>query len=652
MGLQTPMDVLLHLPRKYDSFLYSSLDELKTMKPHQRVVLYGSIPEVPRFQRFASISKTTFHFCSDTGLDFDIEAWNQNYLSRFLVVGEFYTLVGAFDPKKHCLNLINIKRGKIPSEEALSPVYSLPNDFPNKDFRKIVQHCFSLVKGYIQEMLPSFLREKYRLLPKEEALWRCHFPRNLEDVRLGMRVLKYEEALCFCLKNRLIKDKNKAIVKQETKPVDIEQVRGFVRALPYTLTNDQKYAIKDILDDMSDESLMTRLLQGDVGSGKTLVAAVALFACFTRGQQGALMAPTDTLARQHFASISSLLSPYGIKVALLVGGQSTKEREAIKTDLVLGEIDVVVGTHALFSEDIIYKDLGLAIIDEQHKFGVAQRTTLSNKGDRADVLLLSATPIPRTLSLTLFGELDVSTLATFPFKARQVTTSIIEKKATLLNLPIKKELEEGGRVYLVCPQIEGSEDKKESSVLTIFDYFSKKYPGKVSLLHGKLKEEEKLEAIASFTSGKTPILVSTSVIEVGIDVKQAHLMEIFDPTHFSLSSLHQLRGRVGRDGKPAYCYLVYQGHDEDELEKLSVLVNSNDGFHIAEEDLKRRGPGTYAGTAQSGMPNFAFANLINDFAMFEAARIDAEEVLKHKSNAECASLIDRIDIDSDTISLA
>ena len=652
MGLRTPMDVLLHLPRRYDSFSYTPREELKHLSSHQRIVLYGVLPEAIRFRRFGGASRVDFKFSSDTGLDFDVVAWNRTYLTTFLKAGEDYTISATFDEKKHCLNLLNAKKGRIPPEEALVPIYSLPVDFPDKDFRAIVRKAFRTVQGYIQDILPLYLRQKYRLLPKEEALWKCHFPSCPEDIRLGMRVLKYEEALLFCLKNRLVKDKNKAVVKGELPKLDYPRIRDFVHHLPYTLTEDQKQAVKEILADMNSDALMTRLLQGDVGSGKTLVASIALFAASTRASQGAIMAPTDTLARQHYKNLSALLEPYGLKVGLLVGSLNSKERENIKIDLALGDIDVIVGTHALFSSDISYKNLGLVIIDEQHKFGVAQRTTLANKGDQADVLLLSATPIPRTLSLTLFGELDVSSLSTFPFAKRQVETAIIPKKATLLNAPIKEELARGGRVYLVCPQIDYSGEKKDSSVLAIYDYFAKKYPGKVALLHGKMKDEEKIEAIASFTDGSRPILVSTSVIEVGIDVKDAHLMEIFDPSHFSLSSLHQLRGRVGRDGEKARCLLVYDGNDEEEIEKLNVIVQSEDGFHIAEEDLKRRGPGTFAGTRQSGMPNFAFANLVSDFAMFEYARIDAEEVLRRRNEKECAELIERIDVEKDIISLA
>ena len=651
MGLVTPMDVLLHLPRKYDDYHLTDDKELFHLEPKKRVVIYGHIVEMPRVQRFGGHMKVTFVISTSCGLDFSVEAWNRSYLVTFLKPGEDYTLVASVDAKRHSLNLINIKKGKIREEDCLVPIYTLPLSFPDKDFRAIVKHCFALVQGAIQNIIPRYLREKYRLLDKEVALWKCHFPQSNEDIRLGMRVLKYEEALLFCLKNRLVKDKNKAVIKTEIPKLNLPEVRSFVRSLPYKLTQDQLNAVKEIIEDMNSDALMTRLLQGDVGSGKTLVACIASFAATTRRQQVALMAPTDALARQHYATFEAILSKHGLKVGLLVGGLSTAERNVIKRDLVLGDIDVLIGTHALFSSDIDYHNLGLVIIDEQHKFGVAQRSNLALKGDEVDVLLLSATPIPRTLSLTLFGELDVSTLSTYPFAKRDVATSIIPKKATLLNPPIQEELSRGGRVYLVCPQIE-NESEKASSVLHVYDYFAKKYPGKVALLHGRLKDEEKLEAIANFTSGTKPILVSTTVIEVGIDVKDAHVMEIFDPSHYSLSSLHQLRGRIGRDGNPAHCYLVYEGKDEEELDKLNVIVNSDDGFHIAEEDLKRRGPGTFAGTRQSGMPNFAFANLVSDFKMFELARIDAEYVLKHREDHENEDLIERIDIEQDVITLA
>ena len=652
MGIETPMDLLLHLPRRYDDYSYSSFEEVRNLKDKKRLVLFGRLAAPARMQRFGRTVKVTFQFCSSTGLDFSVEAWNRSYLMTFLKVGEDYTLVGNVDAKKHCLNLINIKKGKVEGEASLVPIYTLPSDFADKDFRALVRSYLKKMEGKIPNTLPSYLMERYHLLDRQTALAKCHFPASREDVISGMRVLKYEEALLFCLKNRLLKEKNKAVVKQEVPKLDIPKINAFLRAIPYHLTKDQQDAVRQILADMNDDALMTRLLQGDVGSGKTLVATIALFAATSRGQQGALMAPTDTLARQHYENLVPLLTPFGIQVRLLVGALSSRERENLKTELSLGQCDIVIGTHALFSKDIVYHNLGLVIIDEQHKFGVAQRASLASKGDRADVLLLSATPIPRTLSLTLYGELDVSSLSSFPFAKREVETSIIPKKIHAVHDPIKEELSHGGRVYIVCPQIEGDGDNKESSVLAAYAHFAERYPGKVGLLHGKMKEEEKIDAIARFSNGSRPILVSTSVIEVGIDVKQAHLMEIFDPTHFSLSSLHQLRGRVGRDGQPAKCLLVYDGHDEEELEKLQVIVDSEDGFHIAEEDLKRRGPGTFAGTRQSGMPNFAYVNLISDFSMFERARIDAEEILSHLGNTENKALVDRIDIESDAITLA
>ena len=385
---------------------------------------------------------------------------------------------------------------------------------------------------------------------------------------------------------------------------------------------------------------MYRLLQGDVGTGKTLVAMIALYANYLRGEQGAFMAPTDALARQHYKTFSKLLSPYGLKVALLVGSTPIKERSLIRKALINGEIDIVVGTHVLFSKDINYISLGLAIIDEQHKFGVNQRLLLTSKGENADLLLMSATPIPRTLALTLYGDLDVSTLTDFPFKARNITTKIVKDDESKIFAKIQKSIAENKRIFIVAPLIIESEEK-QISVEKLFAKYLLKFPGKVALLHGKLDQDDKNFALQDFISGDSPILISTSVIEVGIDVPNADLMIIYDPTHFGLASLHQLRGRIGRDGNEATCLLVTNTTDEEELEKLSVLVNSNDGFYIAEEDLKRRGHGELGGVRQSGIANFVFVNLVDDFRMFEAARDDAKFILNNSSEVGFKRIINK-----------
>jgi ATP-dependent DNA helicase RecG len=396
-----------------------------------------------------------------------------------------------------------------------------------------------------------------------------------------------------------------------------------INDLPYGLTQDQRQALFEIIDDMKRPQVMMRLLQGDVGSGKTIVAALALYANYTRRQQGALMVPTETLAKQHFKTIQSLFAANGIQVSLLLGSFNASQKAQVKERLSEGGVDILIGTHALFSEDVKFLNLGLAIIDEQHRFGVNQRDALKDKGAEADLLLMSATPIPRTLALSVYGDLDVSTLMQFPFSNRQVTTRLHHPEDKDIGQAIAAALMNRKRIYVIAPTIQ---DKTQGTyaVETLFEEYSKLYPHQVSLLHGKLTSEEKEEALNLFASGKKPILISTTVIEVGIDVKEATLMIIYDANHFGLASLHQLRGRIGRDGSHSLCILLTEDFDEEIVSRLEVLVQSNDGFYIAEEDLKRRGPGELLGSKQSGLPEFSYINLVTDFKILEAAKKDVE----------------------------
>jgi ATP-dependent DNA helicase RecG len=351
------------------------------------------------------------------------------------------------------------------------------------------------------------------------------------------------------------------------------------------------------------------------------------------------MAPTETLAKQHYETLKKTFEGTKVNVILLTGKMDNETKRGNLNDLEDGTADIAVGTHSLFSKSVHYAKLGLAIIDEQHKFGVNQRTLLASKGENADVLLMSATPIPRTLSLTIYGDLDVSTLNEFPSKKRDIATKIARTASKTVQKDVQTSLESGHRVYVVAPKIEGDEEESNISAKKVYETYEKLYPNKVALLHGRQDEEEKDAAIIAFKSGLCPILVSTQVIEVGVDVKQADLMLIYEPTHFALSSLHQLRGRIGRDGSSSKCYLLYDGRDEEELDKLNVLVQTEDGFKIAEEDLRRRGPGELLGVKQSGLPDFHFVNLVKDFKMLECARDDASYILNHAQEPQFAYIL-------------
>ena len=638
MGIFTPFEAINHLPRRYDSFYYASKAELASLVPNKRYVLLGKILTPIQVTRFAKISAAKFYLRDQYGDDYAMVAYNRPYLGKMFKEGDEVTVAATYDERRHELSIISLKKGEIGEDHRLVPVYSLPADYPNHSFAQLVKKSLEALKGQIYDHVPAMFMEKYRLIHREEAYWKCHFPSSPADLKAGRRVLKYEEALTFTLHNLLIKRANKALIKGKRFPLDREKVAGFIAKLPFTLTSDQAQAVKECLFDMGGDSLMTRLLQGDVGTGKTLVAAVLAYANYTRGEQTAIMAPTESLARQHLGYFSSLLEPFGIKVGYLSGLVKGKDRKAVISSLAEGSLDVLIGTHALFGPDVVYPNLGLAIIDEQHKFGVNQRTRLLGKGEQADLLLMSATPIPRTLSLTLYGDLDVSSLAVFPFKKRDVETKIVPANYKRAALTIAKALGENRQVYVIAPKIEGEGDE---SVEAVYAKISAYFPGLCVLLHGQLDEESKAAALEEFKSGKKPILIATSIVEVGIDVKNAGMMFVFSPTSFSLSSLHQLRGRIGRDGQKAYFYMCLSAPSEEEKEKLNVLVNSSDGFEIAEADLRLRGPGTLAGTKQSGFPEFAFLSPVNDLKIFECARGDAAYIIEHQGEREFLYLLSK-----------
>jgi ATP-dependent DNA helicase RecG len=628
MGIKTPLDVLKHLPRRYDSYAYTPRNDLHVDK--ERIVLLGRLRSpLSRPLRFSHRSLYRFYFESVEGEVIQVEAWNRDYLGKFLVSGELYTLSGFYDKKRNCLSLNNILKGEIKPEESLKPIYALPKSISNHSFVSLVKRCLEMTSS-IDEPVPPMFMKKYRLINPLEAYKKVHEPTSLNDVHAGMRLFKYEEALSFSLKNQIVREENRSLFKDHRRQIDMDKLRSFISSLPYKMTDDQRKAMDECLVDMDSPHVMYRLLQGDVGTGKTLVAALLAYANHLRSEQTALLAPTDSLARQHYENLTSLFKGTNMTIGLLTGNMSSEERRGTLEDLEDGTIDLIIGTHALFSKGVNYAYLGLAIIDEQHKFGVNQRALLLDKGEHADLLLMSATPIPRTLCLTIYGDLDVSTLSSFPSGKRDVATLIKKPDDASIQKMVVESIDSSHRVYVVVPQIEGEDDSSLTSVKKVYERYSKLYPNKVTMLHGKMNEEEKESANLAFRSGLCPILVATSLIEVGIDVKPANLMIIYSPSHFSLSSLHQLRGRIGRDGSKANCVLAYEGDEEEEMEKLQILVSNDDGFKIAEDDLRLRGPGELAGTRQSGLPDLIYSNLIDDFKIYEVARDDATYILRHR----------------------
>ncbi len=636
MGIFSYYDVVNHLPRRYEDLNYTHDQGLIDK---ERVVLLGKVTSVPKVVKTRNISIVRFDFITSNRRYFRVVAFNRPYLGKIINLADDFTLVGNYDLKKNEINLVNIYKGEIPKEDRIKPIYTLPSDYQQYLFSNLVNKSLETLKGHLYSDVPFDYLNKYKLISKESALRYAHFPENHDQVRQSLRHLKYEEALLFSLKNQFIREENKSLAKVRKEPIDLDLCKPFLDTLPYTLTEDQKVACDEIINDMNQSALMYRLLQGDVGTGKTLVSFVALYANYLRGDQGALMAPTDALARQHYENAKKIFAGTKLKIALLLGSTPLSEKRLIYDNLRDGFIDIVIGTHALFSKGVEYSSLGLAIIDEQHRFGVNQRITLANKGEHTDLLMMSATPIPRSLALTLYGDLDVSTLAVFPSKKRSVDTKIVNPEDSMIFDYVDKALKEDKQVYVIAPLIDFREDERYS-VDKLYAKFVLRYKSKVGLLHGKMKNDEKENALEKFYSGETPIIVSTTVVEVGIDVKKANTMIIYDANNFSLASLHQLRGRIGRDGSLSYCLLTCND-DLEEQERLKVIVNNEDGFKIAEADMKLRGPGELAGIRQSGIPSFSFLNIIDDYRIFECARNDAKDIIKNQDNVRYKWVIEK-----------
>ena len=634
MGIYSFYDVVNHLPRRYDDY---SLTRERNLDDKERVTIYAKVISSPLLTKgFHRVSVTSFEVMTEKNTYFKVIAFNRPYLSKIIKLDTFYTIIGSYDKKKNVINLINLNEGNISQNNVLRPVYSLPQDFANKDYIRLVERAFKEIEGHIYSYVPLSLRKKYRLVNKETALRYAHRPRNNEEIHQALRYLKYEEALLFSLKNQLIKEENKSLTKIKKEPIDLSSCKDFLDILPYKLTEDQEVAASEIIEDMNQSSLMYRLLQGDVGTGKTLVSFIALYANYVRGDQGALMAPTEVLAKQHYENAKKLFSGTKLKIAYLVGSTPASEKKEIYRDIEEGYYDIIIGTHALFTKSIKYSSLGLVIIDEQHRFGVNQRKALLDKGDHADLLMMSATPIPRSLALSIYGDLEISTLYKFPNMKRDITTKIVQADDGEIYDYVGQSLKDNKKIYVVAPLIEFSEDGKYSAE-KLYARFVLKYGAKVGLLHGKMKADEKEKVLNDFQSGDIDILVSTQVIEVGIDVKIANLMIIYDAGSFGLASLHQLRGRIGRDGSPSTCLLAVSNFEDEE--KLEILVKSNDGFEIAEKDLSLRGPGELVGIKQSGMPDFRFVNMIDDIKIFVVARDDARAILKDKKNEEYSIIL-------------
>lgn len=566
--------------------------------------------------------------------------YNQMFYLNRIATGKTLFIVGRYSVRFKSIvvsAVYELSSWFVQSE--IKPFYRLPGGIGQSYFMNVIDNILhSSLMQYIGNNVPDEFVKKYRLIPRGQAFKIVHQPDGKKHLQEGLRTFKYEEALAYCMKMEVNKRLRSIYKKGAHLSIDRNEMNALVKKLPFSLTKDQIQCTKEIMDDMDSSNVMFRILQGDVGTGKTAVALLSLFANTIRGGQGVLFAPTTSLAIQHYKNALSFYSGFNVKVGLLISNMKQSQKKKLLEELACGDIDVLISTQAGIEKGVTFKKITLSIIDEQQQFGVDQRMTMMKKGDYVDTLMMSATPIPRTMSRIVFGDLDISELKEFPKGiTRHVDTKVVNSQSQLISKAINRALEIKRQVFVVVPRIDGDEEDESNklSAKEVYDDYVKEYgEDKVQLLHGRMKKDDQNEVLNKFRNNEKPILISTSIIEVGVDVQEACLMIIYSANYFGLSALHQLRGRVGRNGKNGLTLLVYDGDDDQAIDKLNYLATHTDGFDISQYDLKSRGAGDWAGTDQSGHDGLSVINFDKDRKIFECAMEDAKEILDNANSNE------------------
>lgn len=629
LNIYTINDLLTYYPFRYDYLRRTDLLNLKENISDIKIVMDGKVDSVVIMNHFKKINKISFRIETVYG-KMGVILFNRAFLKNNLRIGTNIVVIGKYDKKNNVLVASDILFKSLGTKEEIIPVYHLTSGITSNTLKKFINEALLSYKDQVVDNIPKYLNDKYNFVSKKLALSIVHNPSDKEKLEEVLKRLKYEELFEFMFKINYLKYKRKKENIGIKREVDIQKLDKVIKSLPFELTEDQLKTTYDIIEDLSSEKQMNRIIQGDVGSGKTIVSFLAIYYNFLSGYQSALMAPTEILAIQHYNNLKELNFAKNLKIELLVGKLKKKEKEDIYKAIEKGEVDVVIGTHAIIQEALKYHNLGLVITDEQHRFGVNQRANLKNKGNYPDVLYMSATPIPRTYALTIYGDMDISSIKKMP-KGRKPVETIIKSEEEMKEVleMMYKELINNHQIYVISPLIEENDNSDLNDVEKIENNMKKAFGSKfnIGVMHGKMKSAEKELIMQEFKQKKIDILVSTTVIEVGVDVENATMIVIFDADRFGLSTLHQLRGRVGRSSLESKCILI----SNTDKERLNIMTKTTDGFKISEEDFKLRGSGDLFGTKQSGDMSFKLANLKQDYNLLINAKTDTEEFLKNKN---------------------